>query len=64
MTSDCKPCPFCGGNDLATEFVPPIEGERDYPLFAIVCWECNAQSGYYRTSDEAEANWNMRVSEG
>lgn len=46
-----KPCPFCGG-EAATVF---NSGGWIY------CKDCDGQTGYYRTPEEAIEAWNGRV---
>lgn len=53
MTSELKPCPFCGG-----EAAPMYPGARS---FEICCMVCNAETDVYGSVDEAATAWNKRA---
>lgn len=56
MTSDNRPCPFCGYHDV--EIV-----EIDLGVYAVTCPECNAIGPRnYDSPYAALATWNQRVS--
>ena len=59
--TELKPCPFCGGDKVATI---PCEGG-----FYVVCYDilhstgegCGSSSGWHETEQKAIEAWNRRV---
>ena len=49
-----KPCPFCGGE-------ASINRPSGRMLFCVVCDDCDANSGYYFTEEDAALAWNDRA---
>jgi Lar family restriction alleviation protein len=49
-----KKCPFCGGE----AFIPKNE-DGEWCTW-VVCRECNAETSYFETLEEAIAAWNTR----
>lgn len=53
-TTELKPCPFCGGE-------ASINRPSGRMLFCVVCDDCDANSGYYFTEEDAARAWNSRA---
>lgn len=54
MSEKLKPCPFCGGE-------ASINRPSGRMLFCVVCDDCDANSGYYFTEEDAARAWNSRA---
>ena len=55
MTQKLKPCPFCAGEaELIASNQPLSAGAF------IMCKNCDAESGYTESANEAIAKWNTR----
>lgn len=52
MSETYRECPFCGGDAFMN-----LEGRK----YWIECRECAAESGCYRTQNEAIKAWNTRA---
>lgn len=62
MSSDLKPCPFCGGKRLGMHIWPVDNGplldiENNY---CVQCMECNTEGPDTATIEDARAAWNRR----
>lgn len=59
---ELKPCPFCGGNAIAT-FDPDgvVDSEARRWAWTIVCERCCSTSGLTFTKAKAIEAWNRRV---
>lgn len=53
MLNELKPCPFCGGENVKTQY----ELFRPY----IICYKCHAQTPCYNDYKSAKEAWNRRV---
>ena len=68
---ELKPCPFCGGQNIAVDSCKGLEECENFEecssseYHAIVCnWNkggCGASSGYYLTLEKAIEAWNRRA---
>ena len=59
MSSELKPCPFCGGEaELNT-----IDESDSTVINAVWCIDCESEGGYYSTEAKAIKTWNTRTSE-
>jgi Lar family restriction alleviation protein len=62
MTSELKPCPFCGGEP----FHKNKYWKEDCPdsnlvcLTQVYCGDCNSKAGEYESIEEAQKAWNTR----
>ena len=64
-----KKCPFCGSDDLIIREYPEQENEvltyfsKRYSVLCIYTGDekgCGAESGHYKSEDEAIENWERR----
>ena len=56
MDSVLKKCPFCGGEGRIVHTTPT----SGHSKWFISCNECNADTDFYKTDDEAIEAWNKR----
>jgi Lar family restriction alleviation protein len=56
---DCKPCPFCAGEDLE---LASIRDDREEG-YAVSCAGCGTDGPFKPTERAAERAWNERVPE-
>lgn len=69
MSTELKPCPFCGGKAGLTSFFH--EERQHYPFYGeVICLKCQASvgsTGFSKTAEEAERKameaWNRRVND-
>lgn len=57
--SELKKCPFCGGE-------AKIRGEKYWQPNVrrnVICTNCFANSGWFKTDEEAIEAWNRRVND-
>ena len=63
MSSDLKPCPFCGGEAL--EFPYPYYDKNSEDFRAVACFNPNCRvrpQTFYSKRDKAINDWNRRAS--
>ncbi len=62
MTEELKPCPFCGGPEIASSgrYHQDYDGEEDY-LFFMECKNCFSCTGLCASPDHATQAWNKRA---
>lgn len=64
--SNLKPCPFCGSEDIEIEKAE--DGKYDYngnlihPCWIATCNNCEIETAYFGTKEEAVFFWNTRSS--
>ena len=73
MSTELKPCPFCGGeacmNDIEYEsdvYDPETLGYVDavcMNAYSVVCASCAAAAGFWQTKECAAEAWNRRAYE-
>lgn len=56
MSDKLLPCPFCGGEAKALTRSDGYEF-TEY----VMCGNCEAESGWFKTKDEAITAWNTRI---
>ena len=68
MTEELKPCPFCGGITDIYEPEHRIHGPDTGRKYCVRCPCCGLffgyeedYGGYFKTPEEAAAEWNRRV---
>lgn len=61
MTEELKPCPFCGGRDLAVEWIELADRGEKRLEHAVQCRGCGADGPSGRTREEAASLWNTRA---
>lgn len=52
---ELKPCPFCGGEDIALVNIRPLKD-----LWGIWCIDCQASFPLFNTEQKAIKAWNRR----
>lgn len=59
-----KPCPFCGYKGVSMHIYKADDVTRFTNKYAVLCdyrlGGCGAESGHYRTPEEAIIMWNQR----
>jgi len=64
VKSRLKPCPFCGYRGVDIRVYEADGKERFTNKYAVLCdyrlGGCGAESGHYRTPEEAIIMWNQR----
>lgn len=63
MTSELKPCPFCGEKHVMHEqgHVIVTETARSGPRYGVSCYSCGGRIEFFDTVAEAIAAWNKRA---
>ena len=58
-----KPCPFCGGQGIASKVLRGgcKDGEPDAWAYFIRCRSCAAEGGWMKTESGGLRMWNMRT---
>lgn len=58
-----KPCPFCGGTNIAMCDAGGLFGKSAYArtYHCMQCRDCMSQTGYHGTKPKATEAWNRRV---
>ena len=61
MNEELKPCPFCGSEDIGTDYDEErVETNYLYGHF-VECHDCFGASGYRLTKELAIRCWNRRT---
>jgi Lar family restriction alleviation protein len=54
MTTDLKPCPFCGYKDI-------FYSQSEKGCIKAMCSDCGASTDWYNTENEVDEAWNRRA---
>ena len=64
MDKKLKPCPFCGADEESGVHIDTIviaDDIGDIRRYSVVCENCGAEIGTFRSPEEAVEAWNKRV---
>lgn len=62
--NDLKPCPFCGCHDYGVHLQKLYCENDNCTKYKVICEDCGAEVGEFRTLELAVGAWNRRVSDG
>lgn len=54
-----KPCPFCGADEASGIHIETIWDDKE--KFRVMCENCGAEIGDFKTLEQAVEAWNQRV---
>ena len=54
-----KPCPFCGADEASGIHIETIWDAKE--KFRVMCENCGAEIGDFKTLEQAVEAWNQRV---
>ncbi len=61
MTSDLKPCPFCGGTNLDATVAYVTLGDMKHLAWRVLCKPCAVSGPEAPAKSDAIDNWNCRA---